>query len=537
MAISKSLSEKSTRQYTSSIIVYFLIFLIISMFLIFRDRNIIKEEENTNISKSKICYVGEVQENIKVSVNEYIKGKNYEISSTNCNVTLARNISDVNEYNRVLSNTYVFVKSYDSYIVNIPNDELIDILNTQKYKEYSILWDINTDKFLRSRFSIGVGQAVYSKDELKKKISNNINTIGIVPINEMSAKYSIVDIDFQSPYDEEYNINKYPLLDSYWINGDKKDTEPLSKYINESTISININKDNLKTLVLTGSSAIGAGELYSTISTKGVEYLFGGISTVLQIADLVQLNNEISYTTNCVQTGISSRLCGKNNAISKEVFSKLNIKAVGINGNHILDQTVDSFKETISTYNNYEISSYGGGLNIDQARTGRTVKDTNISFLGYSYIYPFSYGAKENTPGNSTAVIDDIKRDIDSLPKDNIKIIDMSWGYEEKSELVDYQLTYTEQLKSTDFDILIGTNSLKPQKLVVEDERIIAYNLGSFLPYNTKYIKEIGGVMIKVYIYDKKIVSTELIYIIMDKNNQLQLADDSQKDTIREYIK
>ena len=538
MAINNSLSEKSSRKYTLSLIVYITIFLIISLLVI--KYLPLKNSNNTqqNTEKSNICYIGNINDKIKEIVEEYSSNNNYKIDDKDCNITIARNIKDPNDYTKLFTNTYVLVQKYDGILENISSENILTILNTQKYNGYKVYWNNETDIFLKSRFDIGVGQQILNSNEIEKLVKEDNNSIAIIPINELNINYSVIDIDFQSPLSKEYNHNKYPLQDMYWIKGDKNGIKNISEYMLQKYIDINIDRNNLTSIILTGSSSIGAGELYRVTNNKNIKEILIGISNTLSQTDIVHINNEISYTENCIQSDISKNLCAVPSLINKEIFNELNIKVIGINGNHILDQGEGAFIKTLNKYKSSDIKYFGGGENTNDKNITQTINinSNNISFYGYSYIYPFSYTLTDKKAGNHTAKIEDIKNTL-SGNNNTINILDMSWGYEEKNELVDYQIEYTKELLKTNTDIIIGTNSLIPQKFEIIDNKLVGYNLGSFLPYNIQYIKDIGSVIVKVYIYQNRIISTDIIYIIMNDNNIIQLADDSQKDTIRKYIK
>lgn len=186
---------------------------------------IVKKEDK------KICLGNDIPETIVTELEENTKGDGeYKISSANtsseCTVVIGRNIEDPNEMRKLFDTTYILVQSNqegNEELSEISQTQLINALITQQLGEHRIIWDQEADSFLKSAFNIGVGQIVYPSGEIERSLQEEEGVLAIIESTQRKDWMNVVSIDEHSPYSNNFNPTRYPLIDRYWIGGNSKE--------------------------------------------------------------------------------------------------------------------------------------------------------------------------------------------------------------------------------------------------------------------------------------------------------------------------
>ncbi|HVX93044.1 MAG TPA: CapA family protein [Candidatus Dojkabacteria bacterium] len=556
MPIVHHYTDKQTRKFTFTILIYTLIILVILLIAAISYNKLPKKDPQTDTTTTKrtICISNNVVQDIADVIASY-DTNNYTINSNGtCDIYIGRNVSDPNDYQKIFSKIYVLAKRYDNTLSNVTLDQFNTILNNQAISKtkYTTVWDSKTDNYLRTKFSMGVGQVTTTTDNISNMLNKtNNNSIAIIPFEQLTAGYSLISIDGNSPLSKDFNSVKYPLIDTYWIKDeDKKELEQITDYLNKQVQFNNYDPSKLTSIILTGSSSIGSGEQDAIYTAHNDNmYLLNPFLVTLLNTDILQINNENTFTDNCTQNKLSNFLCSKPKYI--DILTKLNTTVVGVNGNHILDYGLDAYTNTLKIYKENGIKYYGGGNNSTESNTPVIVQKNGnkIAFLGYNFLYPFSYYATKTKPGSANIDSTILQRDIQNAKKQaDIVVVDMGWGYEDRTTLLQYQKDFALQAIQYGADIVIGTNSLIPQKLSINNDNgnsnnqnnsvsLVAYGLGSFMPSNLDKLRKNGSLILKVYVYNGKMIATDVIPLTLDANNLLQLAGGSLKDRILQSIR
>jgi hypothetical protein len=556
MPIVHHYTDKQARKFTFTVLLYALILLVILLIAAVSYSRLPKSDTSTTTTerpKKTICISHSVTQDIVDVISNY-DTNNYTVAyNGNCDIYIDRNVADPNDYQKIFSKIYVVAKRYDNTLENVTSEEFLTILNNQTITKtkYSTIWDEKTDNYLRTKFNMGVGQVTTTIDNISNTLHKDAKTIAIIPFEQLTAAYSVVSIDDNDPLSKNFNDIKYPLVDTYWLkSSDKKENEQIIEYLTKQTQFNNYDSTKLTSLILTGSSSIGSGEQNGIITKNNDNlYIVRPLLNTLFNTDILQINNEATFTTNCTQAKLSNFLCG--NSKYTDILTRLNTSVVGVNGNHILDYGFDAYTNTLKMYKDKGIKSYGGGNNAAQATTPVIIEKNGnkIAFLGYNFLYPFSYYATKTKPGSANVDATILQRDIQNAKKQaDIVIVDMSWGFENKTTLIQYQKDFAALAIQYGANIVLGTNALLPQKLSLQEDNqsvkndnnqtsLIAYGLGSFMPSNLDILRKNGSLILKVYVYNGKMIGTDVIPLTLDTNNQLQLAGGTVKDKILQSIR
>jgi hypothetical protein len=153
-----------------------------------------------------------------------------------CNVLVERNSSDPNDLDKLFDTTYVLVRREGGTLSNITQQQLLDSLISQTLGDYTLIWNPDTDSFLRSNFNIGVGQVVHTEAEVSKILKGDSLTAAVIRMKEVEDDLRVIKIDNQSPQLQAFNGSRYPLIDRYWIGGtSEEDIELLYAILMEET--------------------------------------------------------------------------------------------------------------------------------------------------------------------------------------------------------------------------------------------------------------------------------------------------------------
>lgn len=224
-----------------------------------------------------------------------------------------------------------------------------------------------------------------------------------------------------------------------------------------------------------------------------------------------------------------------------EVLKMLNVRAVNIANNHVMDFGSEGLKKLINMLDEAGIGHFGAGLNLEKALEVYTVSlnEKTISFGGYGWNMEECINARKGKAGTSPINFKLISKIIDDT-KCDLFIPIFHYGYEFEKLPQPYHLLNTrELLNNKKVKIIIGHHP----HVVQAFEENIYYSLGNFyfgskrhMFYNNKkYSKETGfGIGV---IYDIDNNQKEVIEFIFDGtstnifNNTVELIDISNIKT------
>lgn len=120
-------------------------------------------------------------------------------------------------------------------------------------------------------------------------------------------------------------------------------------------------------------------------------------------------------------------------SFATEQLKHLKIDAVNLAHNHIQDKGLDGIYETIQHLQFDDILHFGAGKNLEQAKVPAWLND-EIAVLGYCefdkpYLRQIEI-AGENKPGVNPLRLENIRQDLDALPKGKKAILYFHWGME-----------------------------------------------------------------------------------------------------------
>lgn len=522
-----------------------------------------EEDENQSISKKSliICFDPDLQTDIISQVEAWepkqetldkyeILYKTYTDTQFDCTIHIARNITQDTRFLKIWSKIYVPVSRFDAPIFELTavENQLENGIANQSIDQLSVIWDPETEDFLNSKFGDVLGQQYLDIEQIHKELQADNSSIAIIPFDQIKPYYKVLPIDGNYPYRDDFNERVYQLSDTVWVKTSEDIESELSEEINSIILNAagdtNYVRENIKDLIITGSSAIGARSQHPDVSLHQ-DPLFPilGLADTLRSADLTHISNESSFAPNCIQYSNSSLFCGVIDSFDMLTYAGVDI--VGLSGNHILDAGRDNFRDTLQLlYYQNDIKYFGAGLDFDSAHTPLVMDlgANKIAFLGYNFIGPNSYYATTTLSGSSSP--DQYYGDGAQLAKDikeasqlaDYVFVDMQWGLPYTHTQNQAQSIYGKLAIDSGADIVTGVHPNYVQGIEYYKDGIIFYGLGSFLIDDFADQAAREGMFVKHIFYDGKYLGYELATVYMQDNIQLVATESDKRDQILDKV-
>jgi len=166
-----------------------------------------------------------------------------------------------------------------------------------------------------------------------------------------------------------------------------------------------------------------------------------------------------------------------------EILKLLNVKAVCLSNNHIIDYGKEGLDQLINKLKMFDISYFGAGLNLTQALKPIILKLDNCRFglLGFGWDEEMCVYARENKAGvaplNKKIIIETVEK---LKNKADILIVNLHWGYEYEIYPLPLHRKLAQDIIDTGADLIIGHHAHVIQAYEKYKGKNIYYGLGNF---------------------------------------------------------
>lgn len=244
--------------------------------------------------------------------------------------------------------------------------------------------------------------------------------------------------------------------------------------------------------------------------------------------------------------------------ITPKVLKELNVKAVTLANNHLLDYCSEGLEKTINILKDNHIYYCGAGNNLEEALKPIRfrVQKNDIVILNFGWDIEETVYAKGTragcAPKEKKLMLEQIKK---YKTKDTIVIVVVHWGYEFHLRPMPYDITLAHQMIDSGADMIIGHHPHNIQSYEIYHNKLIYYSLGNFY-FGTRrdnFNKKIFPVTLAkrcnyglgiIYNVDKREVEKEVIFkyddqlkktIIIDKSNETKILFDNISNVNRNH--
>ena len=160
------------------------------------------------------------------------------------------------------------------------------------------------------------------------------------------------------------------------------------------------------------------------------------------------------------------------------------IQTVTVANNHAGNGGMDGFVDMLNTFKQHNISYFGGGNNLAEARRAaiQTVKGVRVALLGYNDIPPGGAYAGHNSPGIAPIDTDTLPDDIAAARKQADLVIPyFHWGIEYTKDPIKAQQAAARAAIDAGADMVLGVHPHWVQAIEEYKGKLIIYALGNFV--------------------------------------------------------
>lgn len=296
----------------------------------------------------------------------------------------------------------------------------------------------------------------------------------------------------------------------------------------------------------TGVTAL-TREMMHQIGTGGDSKFFSKyIGKFLADADVTHVSNEVSFKNGCGYSHTS--FCSPYNML--DALKDSGVDVVEITGNHNNDTGNQYNTDSIKLYHDLGWGTFGGGLNLAEAKKPWLTdqKGTKLALLGYNYpdAGPPAGGAvaTATTAGANPFDFDygDIEADIAKVHEQGyVAVVDIQFwecyaypdGYVEFPECdapIGKQTETFRKLIDIGADIVVGSSAHQPQTYELYKGKPIYYGLGNLYFDQTYWPGTERGLVLTHYFIGGKLVQTKITPTVYNKDYQTQIMGNDKAE-------
>ena len=262
--------------------------------------------------------------------------------------------------------------------------------------------------------------------------------------------------------------------------------------------SVTVYSDTLNILFL-GDTHFGDNYQYDPKFSRGVniineygyDYFFENVKEVLAASDVTLCNLETPLTKNINPVSLKKpylHWSDPGNTIN--YLRRYNITNISLGNNHVFDQGITGFTETITSLQNNAINYFGAGNNSIEAIKPLIIDEKGkklIVFGGFeyraSYDTMYKFYADSVTPGvnilDTLRMNPEISKYRNEYPSARI-IIYPHWGSNYK-QANQRQITFARSWINAGADLIVGHGAHTMQQIEKFNGKWIIYNIGNFI--------------------------------------------------------
>jgi poly-gamma-glutamate synthesis protein (capsule biosynthesis protein) len=336
----------------------------------------------------------------------------------------------------------------------------------------------------------------------------------LVPFESLGPRWKVLCVDGVSPLDKTFNPESYALTMQFGLSTRLEAQNILLDPTLSFLPSTNRDPKKLTVLLLTGTTALVRGTA-EKMEEKGITYPAQDIQNWLRDADIAHVSNEVPFDPNCppaVPLRKEMRFCSSPAYFQLLKFTGIDI--VELTGNHLLDWGVDPMVYTLDLYRQNNLTFYGGGYTLDQARQPLKIENNGnkLAFIGCNMYGPSNDWATATQPGAAPcgdldwmeAAIAQVKSE-GYLPIVTFQHFELDDYKPQSAQRIDFQ-----RIARAGAVIVSGSQAHFPQAMTFINGNFVHYGLGNLFfdqmtPGNRQEFLD------RHIFYDGHYISTELL--------------------------
>jgi poly-gamma-glutamate synthesis protein (capsule biosynthesis protein) len=361
---------------------------------------------------------------------------------------------------------------------------------------------------------------VATEDQFTKNNLKDLNTWALVPFDEITPRWKVIQISGLSPLDKPLDTQAYQLKASFDLVSKTNDAAlaEKGKTLLAALPATNRDESKMTVLIMTGTTALTRAIAYK-MEIKGLDYPTEKVKDWFANADLIHVSNEVSFNADCPFPNYQAhglQFCSAPKYI--KTLEDLGVNVVELTGNHENDYGPEYLASSIDAYKAAGMSVFGGGKNQTEAAAPLKLEanGNKIAFIGCNPNGPKSDWATDIKPGSAQCDMAAYQKQISELKAQGYVVV-ATFQHEEV-----YTYLYGDVI-ANDFrnaakagaDIVSGSQSHYAMAFQFQGNSLIHYGLGNFLFDQMTYEGGVGDNIRREFfdkhiIYNGKYISTEL---------------------------
>lgn len=297
------------------------------------------------------------------------------------------------------------------------------------------------------------------------------------------------------------------------------------------------------TLLFTGQIVPGRCVQAGVEARGGADYIYAAVRDLIQSADLAigTVNGTISDfspKTGCVTTFVLTGGAEHADAIQRAGFD-----AVSVATNHIKNCGSTScgdraFFDTLENLRRVGVVPIGAGENLAAALKPviMDVKGVRFGIVSLGEIEPLAF-ATEDGPGIAVLNEANLRSAIQAARQQaDVVIVMPHWGPEYSANPNWNQRGYAQLAVEAGADLVVGNHTHVVQAVQEIEGVPVLYGLGNFVFDQTWAVENTQSVMLVVRFRGRELLETELIPVVVARDGELRLANESEAEEILNRI-
>ena len=388
---------------------------------------------------------------------------------------------------------------------------------------------------------------VTASEELMSSAWSGEDTWAILPFESLEPRWKVIRVDGQSPTRKNFDPIKYPLKIPFSAVGSSSDVSrfmEMSSSLQSPLFPItNRDEQKLTTVMLTGVTALVRATAY-LMEKNGMTYPAIDIGELLRSADILHISNEIPFTDTCPNPFYNKAndtnlvFCSKPEYI--QLLEAIGTDVVELTGDHFRDWGPEPMLNTIAMYDERGWQYYGGGKNIEDAKTPALfeINGNKIAFLGCNAKPPGYATARVDYPGALHCDMEVMAEEIASVIKKGYQPIFTFqhleyYAYDINPNLVDD----FHKAAEAGAVVVSGSQAHQPHAFEFYKGALLHYGLGNlfFDQYQESNAQRQAFIDEHIF-YDGRYISTELITIQFIDNARSRFSIDEERAVLLEKV-
>ncbi len=430
------------------------------------------------------------------------------------------------------------VKQFTTTQDGLSMEELRDLVDTNvSGSQVRLFVEENIFEFAETKIALNDGNLFQgSTDELIDFLYKNTDHYAIIPFDMAVPALKVLSVDGQSPYDQDFNPQTYPLSVPVGYACKRPEDQARLDSLVQSFVS-NRDPEKFTSVLVTGTTALTRA-IGAKMELNGMSYPGELIKFWFDQADIAHVSNEVSFNDNCPPADPFQKdllFCSRPEYV--QLFSYMGVDIVELSGNHLADKGVPALENTFSVLQELEIPFYAAGHNREEAEQAIRfdINGNKFSFLGCNQAGPTFVWLTDTRSGVLACDMDRMAELVQmEVDAGYLPIVTFQYGESYQFEAFPYQKRDFRQMAAAGAVIVSGSQAHLPMSMEIYEGSFIHYGLGNLF-FDQMDIPVVGTrreFLDRHIFYNGKYLGVQLLTAMLEDYSQPRPMTKSERDSL-----